>query len=225
MDLRSLQLYRSEVRTSNHERLDLRGPRVSGLERRRRAAEQRNTRRRREAAEQSLAARTQAVARKKRIRTSRAKALNRIKDCGDSGNATPQALQLAKRPRSKRRSIKPLLVLSGIFASKLTKRSDSERRQALQDAGKRAPVYLMRAYGCEGQRRTNGFSSETLFLPAADWNRLEVAASLCAMDEHRAGLMLGKHILWEDRGSDEFDSWTLSLLFGVMHGYRCRYMG
>lgn len=146
MDLRSLQLYRSEVRTSNHERLDLRGPRVSGLERRRRAAEQRNTRRRREAAEQSLAARTQAVARKKRIRTSRAKALNRIKDCGDSGNATPQALQLAKRPRSKRRSIKPLLVLSGIFASKLTKRSDSERRQALQ--GKHSSVKHSLTFPC-----------------------------------------------------------------------------
>lgn len=83
----------------------------------------------------------------------------------------------------------------------------------------------MRVYSCEGQRSTNGFSSETLFLPAADWNRLKVAASLYDMDEHRAGLMLGKHILWEDLGTDELLSWTESPVFTILHGVLRRHKG
>lgn len=145
MDLRNLQLYQSEIRTESHERLEVRGHRSSELEGRRRAAEQRNTKRRREAAKQSFAARAQAFARKKRTRTSRAKLCKTINDCSDSDNATPQAFQLAKRPRKKKTSIKPLIVLDGTFSSKLTKRSKSERRQELQgklDSAKHSLSFL-----------------------------------------------------------------------------------
>lgn len=129
MDLRSLQLFQSEVRTSNNERLDLRGPRRSELGRRRGASEQRNTRRRREASKKSFE-QTQAVVRKKRTRSAGAKSSRRTN--GRSSSVTPQAHQLATRPITEKTSIKPLVVPAGIFANKLTKRRNSERRQELQ---------------------------------------------------------------------------------------------
>lgn len=129
MDLRGLRLYQSEVRTSNHERLDLRGPRRSELERRRGAAEQRNTRRREEASKKSFA-QTQAVVKKKRATSTEAKSSKRIN--ARSSSVTAQAHQLANRSTTEKTSIKPLIVPAGIFASKFTKRSTSERRQELQ---------------------------------------------------------------------------------------------
>lgn len=83
----------------------------------------------------------------------------------------------------------------------------------------------MRVYSCDGVKHTNGFSSEALYLPAAAWHRLGVSTSMSDMPAYRAQLILGYHLLWNDRGTDELLSWTESPVFTMMHGWRRREKG
>ncbi|TKA27578.1 hypothetical protein B0A50_04410 [Salinomyces thailandicus] len=92
--------------------------------------------------------------------------------------------------------------------------------EALKASLRTPPRYLYRASSMEGVKRTNGYDTKTVHVPAAHMNLdekchenlYEIPKGLCELIE-----MLGCRFLWLDRRRDETLSWTSSLLFALVH--------
>lgn len=83
---------------------------------------------------------------------------------------------------------------------------------------KTVPNLLFRAYSCKGTKSTRGHSSQEKYLPAQMiHNGGYCHANMYQMSDGELILMIGSHLVWLDKKSDEFLSWTCSLLFAIEH--------
>ncbi|CAD0111108.1 unnamed protein product, partial [Aureobasidium uvarum] len=109
-------------------------------------------------------------------------------------------------------------LLDAVQASELDKRSE------------RTPFIMFRSSTLVGTKHTNGFTTQTLFVPAAhlmtdlatrrgidETSWIRTSMTEIPLQELRP--MLGHHLLWRDRIQDELLSWTMSYLFATVHLY------
>ena len=67
-------------------------------------------------------------------------------------------------------------------------------------------------------KRSNGFTSSTLMMPAADRNRDEAChTALTDFSQGEMKYMIIKHLIWDDIRSDELLSYSKDTLFLVVH--------
>ncbi|TKA68121.1 hypothetical protein B0A49_06738 [Cryomyces minteri] len=88
----------------------------------------------------------------------------------------------------------------------------------LEASRESVPTFLFRAYSLEGTKHTKGYSSTSVYQPAADKHlEQDCHATIYDMSVGEFKYMLGNHLLWKDYNADEVLSWTNSLLFAFEH--------
>lgn len=75
-------------------------------------------------------------------------------------------------------------------------------------------------------RRSNGFTSSTILMPAADvYEKEEVHNSITDLTQGELVYMLGQHLVWNDIHGDEFLSYSKDPLFLVVHALNRAHSG
>lgn len=100
-----------------------------------------------------------------------------------------------------------------------------EQMAKLNEAKLRGPNYLGRTASLtpgykfrSWSRKTNGFTTQNLLMPAADMTRGQALhPNIAKLEQGEIIYMIGKHLIWDDIPGDEFLSYSIDPMFLVYH--------
>ena len=106
-----------------------------------------------------------------------------------------------------------------------TEKPKPEHIRKLEMAAGSGPNYLGRTTSLTAghnfgvwKRGTNGFTTQTLMMPAADTNEDQgVHVDISDLTQGELAYMLGQHLMWHDIPGDEFLSYSKDPLFLIVH--------